>query len=157
MRTESNRLQLAGVLSAVLAATMIVAASCGLWVHNLYQDPVEVAQLWRAYDAITLFLVTPLLVLALALARRRGMVPAQVLWFAMLCYGVYNYTAFVFGAALNAMFLVHVLALVLSIAALVTLLLGMDPAAIRRRFADRTPVRSVAVVLVLITVGLAGI
>lgn len=145
----------AGLVSVLVAALMIVSSVAGLWIPGLYQEPLEVDAMLRAYDLVTLVLAAPLLVGSLVMSRR-GSVGAQLVWLGVLMYSVYNYTIYAFGAAFNDMFLVHVAIWPLSIAAAVLLLLNLDADEVRGRFRPATPVRSISVVLLLIGLGLAG-
>ena len=145
----------AGLVSVLVAVLMIVSSVAGLWIPGLYQDPLEVGAMLRAYDLVTLALAAPLLVGSLVMARR-GSLGAQLTWLGVLMYSVYNYAIYVFGPAFNDMFLVHVTVLPLSIAAAVLLLLNLDADEVRGRFRPGTPVRSISVALLLVGLGLAG-
>ncbi|MFC3898378.1 hypothetical protein ACFOWZ_43510 [Lentzea rhizosphaerae] len=145
----------AGLVSALVAVLMIVSSVAGLWIPGLYQDPLEVGAMLRAYDLVTLALAAPLLVGSLVMSRR-GSVGAQLIWLGVLMYSVYNYAIYVFGSAFNDVFLVHVTVLPLSIAAAVLLLLNLDADEVRGRFRPGTPVRSISVALLLVGLGLAG-
>lgn len=154
-RIENDRLGLVRLVSVIVAALMTVSSVAGLWLPGLYQDPLEIGAELRAYDLVTLVLAAPSLVGSLVMSRR-GSVGAQLTWLGVLMYAIYNYAIYVFGAAFNDMFLVHVAVLLLSIAAAVVLLLNLDVAAVRGRFRQGTPVRSISVVLLLVGLSLAG-
>src|SRR3712207_4774167 len=100
-------------------------------------------------DLGTLTLATPVLAGALAGARR-GSPRAELLWAGMLAYVVYTYAYHVFGAAMNALFLVHVAVFVLAGVALGVLLAGLDARSIATWSRERTPARAVAAVLALL-------
>lgn len=152
---ETKRIGQPGLVSVLVAALMILSSVAGLWIPGLYQDPLEVGVMLRAYDLVTLVLAAPLLVGSLVMSRR-GSVGAQLTWLGVLMYSVYNYAIYIFGSAFNDMFLVHVAVLPLSIAAAVLLLLNLDADEVRGKFRPATPVRSISVALLLVGLGLAG-
>jgi hypothetical protein len=93
----------------------------------------------------------PLTITALVLARRastRGL----LLWLGMLGYSIYNYAFYLFGVTLNAFFPFYILALILSMAALILALSHIDSAKIAARFSPGTPARIVGGYLVCIAV-----
>ena len=67
----------------------------------------------------------PLLVVALLIARR-GSVQALLSWLGLVGYAVYNYAYYLLGAALNAFFLLYVVAFVLSAVTLIVALSRLD-------------------------------
>lgn len=136
-------------LSAVLAGVLAAASAGGVAWRGLYQDAPANAATFRAHDLGTLALATPVLVGALVRARR-GSPRAELLWAGMLAYVVHTYAYHVFGAAMNALFLAHVLVFVLAAVALGLLLAGLDARSIAGQVRQRTPVRAVAVVLGLL-------
>jgi hypothetical protein len=125
--------RLAWRLSIAVAGLMAAASATGLAWRGLYQDPAATAAMFRAYDVGSLAVATPVLAGALARARQ-GSPRADLLWAGMLAYVVYTYAYYVFGAAFNALFLVHVALFVLGTAAFV---LAGGRGAGRRRVGDR--------------------
>src|SRR3954453_3303310 len=131
---------------AIIAAT--IASIGGLAVHGLYTDDTTWATAaLRGGDLVTLVLIVPGLIAATLLARR-GSVRALLVWGGLLGYGVYNFAFYVFGAAFNDLFLLHVIAFSASVFALIAWATQLDTAAIARRFDVRTPHRAVAVLLI---------
>jgi len=114
----NSALRAAYRLSAVIAVLMLAASAAGLWIDRLYQDPTSVSAMLRGGDLVTLVVAAPALVAALLLAIR-GSQRAKLVWVGMLVYSVYNYAVYVFGAAFNDLFLLHVALFSLSIFALV--------------------------------------
>ncbi len=142
-------------LSAVVAVLMASASAAGLWWTSLYQDPASAVAMFRGYDLVSLFVAAPLLAGATAAARRRSP-RAQLLWAGMLAYVFYTYAYYVFGAAFNALFLVHVALMVLSLVALGAMAAGLDVRGLADRFRSGTPVRFVSAVLALLAAALGG-
>jgi len=93
----------------------------------------------------------PTLVVAMVLASR-GSSRARLVWDGALAYTVYNFAFYVFGAAFNDLFLVHVVAFSSSIFALIATMTSVDASAIARGYHARAPVRAVAALLVLVGV-----
>jgi hypothetical protein len=130
------------VLATVLAA---LASGAGIAVTGLYQDAPNWVQQAQGTDLATLFLAVPLTAIGLWASRRRYQVgPVAVL--AGLLYLVYNYAIFAFAVAMNALTLVHIAILGLSLWSLV---LG-GRAAVRAAggFADRLDRRASGALLV---------
>lgn len=140
------------LLSALAAAAAVAGSLGGLFVHHLYRDDSAwaVAAL-RGGDLATLVVAVPVLIGALVLARR-GSARATLVWLGALGYGVYNFAFYVFGAAFNDIFLVHVVAFAASLYALIVLLPSIDAPAFAGRFRAKTPARVVAVLLILVAV-----
>jgi hypothetical protein len=147
-------------LSAGVAALMLLASVLGLAVPGLYPEQPWAVAAFRGNDLVTLLVAAPVLLLAMLLARRGG-VDAVLVWAGMLHYGVYNYAYYAFGAAFSDVFLLHVAALVLSIAGLVLLVAAVDPERLAERAAAVAATRPratrlVAGFLVLVGSGLVA-
>ena len=97
------------ILSAVLAALMVVQSVLGLVFQGQYRDVEWIRATWFGNDWVTLVMVVPLLVASLLLARR-GSIRGLLLWLGMLGYGAYNYAYYLLGAALNAFFQLYIVA-----------------------------------------------
>jgi hypothetical protein len=138
------------LLSSVVAITSLVASVAGLTIHGLYQDDTSWATAaLRGGDLVTLAVAMPILVAAMALAHR-GSDRARLVWIGALAYMLYNYAFYVFGAAFNDMFLVHVIAFSFSIFSLIAAAMGVDASAIAGRCRADASVRLVAGLLMLV-------
>ena len=142
-------------LATGVAVLVAGASAAGLWLRGLYTDSAAVEAMFRGYDLVTLLVVAPLLALTL-LPAWRGQPAAQLLRISMLAYCVYNYAYYLFGAELNAALLAHVAIFATSVYALVLSLVAVDVAGLPAGFRPRTPVRTVAVILLLLGVPLAA-
>ena len=142
------------ILSAVLAALMVVQSVLGLIFPGRYRDVEWIRLTWFGNDWVTLAVGVPLLVASLLLARR-GSVRGLLLWLGMLGYGAYNYAYYMLGAALNAFFPLYIAALLLSVITLILVLSRIDVAEIAASFRPKMPVRLVGGYLVFVAVGLA--
>jgi len=141
------------ILSAALAALMIVQSVLGLVFPGQYRDVEWIRATWFGNDWVTLVVGAPLLGASLLLARR-GSIRGLLLWLGMLGYGAYNYAYYMLGAALNAFFPLYVVALVLSVVTLILALSRIDVAGVAAHFRANTPVRIVGGYLVFVAVGL---
>lgn len=148
------RLKAPWALSIVIACLMTVQAAAGLLL-DIYRDPEWIRTAWLGNDIVTLFLVVPALTACLALVRR-GSMRAEMLWYGLLAYCVYNYGYYLFGANLNAVFPLCAALFVLGVVALAMALGTVDASAIAARFSPRTPVRTVGGYLVFTGVGLGS-
>ena len=154
---RSRGSKVAYVLSAIVATASVVASVAGLSIKDLYQDDTSWATAaLRGGDFVTLVVAVPTLVVALVLASR-GSSRARLVWVGALAYAVYNFAFYVFGAAFNDLFLVHVVAFSSSILALIATVTGVDASAIARGYGARAPVRAVAALLVLVAVVFANL
>lgn len=98
---------------------MLIQSAASLLVP-IYRDIGWVRETWLGNDIITLAVVCPLLLYALATRRNSG----RSLALGVLGYAIYNYAYYLLGAQLNALFALYVaitiLAAIMLIAALVS-------------------------------------
>ncbi len=79
--------------------------SRGLWVKSLYHDNAFVKSAWYANDLITLFVVVPLLIIAIYLSHKNSQRWLMLLM-GLLGYMFYNFAFYLFGAVFNIFFLI---------------------------------------------------
>jgi hypothetical protein len=142
-------------LTAAAAALMAGASAAGLWAPGLYTDSAAVEAMFRGFDLVTLVVVAPLLAATL-LPGWRDRPAGQLSRLSLLAYCIYNYAYYLFGAQLNAALLVHVATFTTSLYALVLSLVALDIAELAGHFRRRTPVRAVAVIILLLALPLAA-
>jgi hypothetical protein len=104
-------------LSTAIAVLIVASSLSGLLIDGLYRDGAWAREALRGGDLTTLVLVVPVLIGSLALSIR-GSRRAEVVWIGALAYSVYDYAYYVFGAAFNDVFVLHIALLALSIWAL---------------------------------------
>jgi hypothetical protein len=141
-------------LTKILAGLMMVQAVFGLILSDQYRDVEPIRTTWFGNDWITLVLGAPLLLVGGVYAAR-GSIRGLLVWLGMIAYAVYNYSFYLFGAALNAFFPLYVATLVIAAAALILALTPLNATSLAQRFHQRTPVRAVGGSLVFIGTGLA--
>ena len=111
---------------------------------------------WRGGDWTTLLLAAPILVWSLILSIR-GSPPARAAWIGALAYGIYNYAYYVFGAAFNDLFLVHIALLTLSIWGTALAVASLDVEAVAAAFRVGRAAKLVGGFLVLVGSILGGL
>lgn len=153
---DQTRFKSAYILSAVIAALIIVASAGGLFLDGLYRDNTWATTQFRGSDVVRLVVTAPVLVAALVLAWR-GSPRAQLVWLGTLWLAVYDYAFYLFGAAFNDFFLIYVALFALSILALIFALPQVDANAIGRQFQARTPVKWIGGYMLFIAVFLGGL
>jgi len=150
----SAALRTARVLSWLVGVLMLASSAAGLWVDGLYQDSAVAAASLRGADLVTL--VVPLVLAWAIRAGRRDSGVALLVWAGLLAFSTYNYGYYVFEVAFNDVFLLHVALFATSLFGLVFVLSGMDVPQVAARFGPRTPVRSVAWLLLLLALALVA-
>jgi hypothetical protein len=143
-------------MTYMLVALMVASSAAGLWIPGLYRDPSAAEAMFRGYDLVSLFIVSPGLMAAAARARS-GSIRAQLFWAGLLAYCVHGYSFYVFGTAFNDVFLAHVSIFTLSIATLVLILANLDVGGIADSFGERTPVRTVSVLLLILALPIGAL
>ena len=152
---SSDKLKSAYILSGIIAILMVVASVGGLLLDNLYQDNPFVISTFYGNDLVTLFIAVPLLVSSLLLTIR-GSQRARLVWLGMLAYTLYNYAFYLFGAALNSLFLVYAALFILAIFALIFGLASLDVKEIAKQFNPKTPVKLIGGYIFFVAAFLGG-
>lgn len=158
------------ILTVLIAALAFAAALCGVWpgegeprsfpsLHGqtvtiygkgLYQnDSLSVASQAVGQDIVTLALGIPLLLGALA-AARRGSFRGRLLLTGCLGYFLYTYVSYSFLSAYNELFLLYVALMSLSFYAFVSSMRSFDMEGLAEHFDRALPVRLVGGLLIFI-------
>jgi hypothetical protein len=143
-------------VSAAIAVLMVVASAAGLLVDGLYRDGPWAREALRGGDLTTLAVAAPILLAAMLLARR-GSRAAQAVWLGAVAYSLYNYAYYVFGAAFNDIFVLHIALFSLSIAALVLAVANIDVGEIAARFHGVRAARVIGGFLAVVGTVLGGL
>lgn len=154
MPRPRSRYSTAEVLSVAVALLMAIQSAVGLGFPSIYRDVAWIRAAWVGNDLVSLFVAVPLLIAGLVLARR-GSRRGTFIWHATLAYSTYNYGFYLFGARLNAFFLVYALLLVLSVVALGLALMRLDVGEAAAAFRPETPTRLISGYMLLTGVVLA--
>jgi hypothetical protein len=130
------------VLSWIIAVLAVVASVAGLAVPGMYRDEV-----WKglgpAGDIVTLALGAPVLAAATVLAAR-GSARGRLVWIGALCYMLYAYGFYLFGAPVNKLFMAYAALFTLSGLAVAFSLARGGAEGVGAGFRARTPVRWIA-------------
>jgi hypothetical protein len=131
------------VLSVLVLLLATAAAATGLAAPGVYRDAATVLPQALGQDAVTLFVVVPLLAIA-TVATRRGSLRGRLLWLGALGYMTYAYGTYALWAHWNPLFLVYVALFGLSLYAVALGLVRTDPVELRAAFVTRPPARPIA-------------
>lgn len=155
--TRSDAAAIAARWLTAATATLVAGVSAaGLFTSGLYTDSWAVEAMFRGFDLVTLIVVAPLLAASLWPGwRDRSAV--QLGRLSLLAYCIYDYAYYLFAAQLNAALLGHIAVFAASLYALVLSLAAFDIAGLAPRFRRRTPVRSIAGMILLLALPLAAI
>ena len=134
---------------------MVAASVAGLWIDGLYRDGSWAREAFRGGDLATLVLVVPVLVGSLILSMR-GSSRARTVWIGALAYGAYNYAYYVFGAAFNDVFLLHIALLTLAIWTTALAVASLDVRAVAAAFRIGRAARWIGGFLVVVESSSAG-
>jgi hypothetical protein len=107
------------------------------------------------WDAVTLFLVVPALLLTLPYLRR-GSLRGRLFATGILAYFVYQYFEYAMALAYGPLFALYVAIGALSVTGIALLLAGLDPAVLRSRVSDRFPRRPMMAFGIFMAVLLGG-
>jgi hypothetical protein len=143
-------------LTTTLLVVMATQASLGLLVPTAYRDVDWIRATWFGNDVVTLVVAAPLLFAGLLLIGR-GSTRGLLLCLGIVGYAAYNYAFYLFGAALNAFFLMYVVALWLAAVLLILSLSSIETNHIASCFSSNVPPRLIGGSLVFIGVGLASV
>jgi hypothetical protein len=139
-------------LSFPLAVILAVASLGGFLRPSTYAAETRMqAALGMGNDGGNLVVIVPVLTIAAILALR-GSVAARLVWTGTLAYLVYDFLNYALAIHFNSMFLAYCVVLGLSFYALVGSLPALPTAEIARRFGPRTPVKTTAILLLLMSV-----
>ncbi len=121
-----------------------------MWGRGIYfYDTYFKAPIFRGTDAVTLFLVLPLLAVAIGWYLRRGSLRAQLFLAGILSSLVYDSASVVLGTAYNNLFLEYIAYFGASVFALGLALASIDLQELASRISAKLPRRGMAVLLVV--------
>jgi hypothetical protein len=143
------------VASVALVAAVAPAVAYGLFTDEAYRGySNDVILTSRAQDLLTAF-VLPALVVA-GSRSRRGSLRAHILWLGLLFYLLYSYALYLIGWEQNRCFLLYVVIVTLSGAALLDGLLRVDVHAVQPLLRSHR-LKAMGIFLVVIGVAFTGL
>jgi hypothetical protein len=108
------------ILSALLAAAMVIQSVGGIFIKGLYRDNKWVASIFLGTDIVTLVVIVPVIIISL-MYTIRGSLRARLILLGTLYYSFYNNIYYLFST-FNRFFLVYVAIFILSLSALIVAL-----------------------------------
>jgi hypothetical protein len=141
-------------LASAVAAVAMTSAALGLALDGVYGGDEATVQMLRGFDAVTLAVVGPALLLAVR-ADRRGTGLGRVVVASLLAYLGYTYAYHLLGAGFTDLMLMHAPLVTATLVALGLTLRAIPTADLARR-AARARVRIPAAVLALLAVSLGA-
>lgn len=123
---------LAYTLSYLVALLMTAASLAGLFLSSALYPTQELKQAFVANDMVNLFIGLPLLLGAMALARR-GKLTGLLFWPGALLYVIYNAIAYAVALPWTVQFILYLAQIALSVYAVMRLLAGIDAVAVRQQ------------------------
>lgn len=152
----NSKMKSSYIMTIFIVVLTLAAAVGGLLIDELYTDTSSFAlNAWYANDIIIIAVDLPLLIAALILSMR-GSLRGQLVWLGMVEFTIYNYSYYLFGAALNSLFLVYVALFSLSMYTIVFGLIYLDYNRIGKSFKKKTPVKGISIFMILLAVTLGG-
>jgi len=145
------------ILTFLMLFLSFIASICGLFIPDVYNDPVNMIRVWQTNDLLTLCVALPILVFAVILWYRKRSQKALLAWYGILWYLCYNYAYYVYGAAFNSLYLLHLSIYSLSIAALILGLVRLPIADVRTAIKPTFARRVVIGEMLFVAAGLATI
>lgn len=144
-------------LSIVVILLAALASLGGILWNNIYQDNDSINRLWLANDIITLFFSIPLMTIAVILTIK-GSLKAKFIWLGTLWYMIYNYIFYVYGAAFNKFFLLHISIFILSVYAFILGTITMDFQYLKDKVANSTtiPFKKISIYLLFFGLFIGG-
>ena len=137
------------ILTYIITFLAAMASGGGLLMKELYRDNAFVKTAWFTNDIITLFVVFPLMIVAIYLSQK-----GSSKWFLMLLgllgYVFYNFAFYLFGATFNVFFLIYAALFSLSAFSLVLFISQSNLSTIASNFSEKTPVKWVSGYLFMI-------
>lgn len=141
-------------LAVVLAVAAMTAAALGLAVGGVYGPDPAAAQMLRGFDAVTLVVIGPALLLAVR-SERRGSTTGTLFTASLLAYLGYTYLYYLLGAGFTDLMLLHAPLLTTTLVALVLTLRDLPVPSLGDR-ATGGGARVAAGVLALLAVSLGA-
>ncbi|QVK19799.1 hypothetical protein KHQ82_05550 [Mycoplasmatota bacterium] len=135
-----SKFKLSIIFSVIIIILSVIVAGGGLFFPDVYHDNEIITTAFYGNDIVTLFLVVPMMIVALILCLR-GSQKAQLVWMGTLWYMMYNYIFYLYGAAFNVFFLPYVALFTLSAYGLIFALIRVDSRKLAGYFSNNTPVK----------------
>ncbi|MGB2957237.1 MAG: hypothetical protein WBB64_14865 [Anaerolineales bacterium] len=135
-----RNLSLIYALSFIIAILMAAASVAGLLYQTIIYPTDELLQSFLANDIANLLIGLPMLLGSMWLTRRDKLI-GLLFWPGALFFVLYNYLVYVIAMPLNAVFLLYLGSVVLSLYSLIGLVASIDGKAVQGRLTSAVPER----------------
>ncbi|MBV1729929.1 MAG: hypothetical protein KUA33_06805, partial [Methanobacterium sp.] len=143
------------VNSLTIAFLSLLATLSGLFWKGIYaQDTLSYSSQMMGQDLITLIVAIPLLLISLYFLSKNSL-RGRLIWMGTLFYFLYTYLSLTFLASFNALFLVYVALMSLSIFTFLGELLNMDISHIKENFTPGSIYKVTALFFLVVALFLA--
>lgn len=139
-------LTLAYVFSLVVALIMTTASTIGIIYRSVIYPTEEMSMVFVSNDMLNLVLGLPILLGSMWLARRGNLI-GLLCWPGALFFVLYIYTAYLLGIPLNALFLLYLILVTLSVYTIIGIVTSIDGDAVYQRLTGVVPVRTAGGIL----------
>lgn len=136
-------------LTGSIVFLMILCSVLGLILKNLYTDNLLIKAAWFGNDLVTLFIVVPFLMIAMY-RTKKGSSISVYFWMGLICYSIYNYCFYLFGASFNYLFIIYALITVLAIYTLISILLSIKLDHLKIQLEEVIPQNTISVFTLLV-------
>ncbi|GAB6055892.1 hypothetical protein JCM15415_12080 [Methanobacterium movens] len=142
--------------SLAIAFLSLFATLSGLFWKGLYaQDTLSYTSQMMGQDLITLLVAIPLFIISLYLLSKNSL-RGKLIWMGTLFYFLYTYLSLTFLASFNALFLVYVALMSLSLFTFLGELLNMDISHIKDNFTPGSIYKITALFFLVVALFLGG-
>jgi len=135
------------ILSFLIAILMAVASIIGLIYRTIIYPTDDLFRTFVPNDIVNLFIGLPIMFGSMWLARR-GKLIGLLSWPGALFFVLYNYFVYTFAMPLNAVFLLHLILVMMSIYTLISLVARIDKKAVQLRLSGAVAERVAGGILV---------
>lgn len=148
-RPLKRDLSVAAIVSLAVVALLAILALLGLFAPAVVYSSSGLRQAFAPNDAVSLILATPVLLVAMWLARR-GRLLGLLLWPGALLFILYNTVAYLVALPVGWYFWLNALLAILGIFATIQVLSAIDAPAVKRLLDGNVPARWAAGTLAIL-------
>jgi len=143
-------------LSVIVIILSTIATIGGLFFSETYRDNDFIKSIWFGNDAVTLFIVIPIMIASLFLLRQKSY-RARLIWMGTLWYMIYNYIFYMYGAAFNKFFLIYVSIFTLSVYALILAFIGTNTKELAPKIKQNIPAKWISSFMIFFAAIIGGL
>lgn len=148
---KQDQFNVSDIILYLILILIIVAGLSGIFIEDLYRDNLLVRSAWYGNDLITIILAVPIFIVSIMLYKKKEQYGILLL-LSMLFYSFYNYAFYLFGAALNDMYLVYAAIFTLSIFTILMIVRKINVEEIAEKFRGNIPNKIIGGYMLLIAI-----